>query len=266
MPLRINTYNHHRLPNRSGGVVTGREIYDYGETKTSPRPLAAYHFATGPRAVVSPLALNYSFTATADRTLVAHFSDKWTITASVGAGGTIDPVGDVLVVPGADQAFTITSDTGYKVADVKVDGASQGPLTAYTFTNVTAGHTISATFALNTYTISASADPAAGGTVSGAGDYGHGQTVNLSASANAGYTFTNWTEGAVVVSLPNYSFTLRRTGLGGNFELNTYTISASVVGGNGQVRPATQQVLGGTATIDLIPMRAITWKHHRTGG
>ena len=48
---------------------------------------------------------------------------------------------------GSGQTYTITPAAGYKVADVLVDGKSVGALTTYTFTNVTASHTISATFA-----------------------------------------------------------------------------------------------------------------------
>jgi len=73
----------------------------------------------------------------------------FTITASAGANGSIDPSGEVTVSKGADQTFTITPDMGYHVADVLVDGSSVGAVTTYTFTNVTANHTISATFAIN---------------------------------------------------------------------------------------------------------------------
>ena len=43
------------------------------------------------------------------------------------------------------------------MADVLVDGVSVGAVTSYTFTDVTADHTIAASFAINTYTITASA-------------------------------------------------------------------------------------------------------------
>ena len=68
---------------------------------------------------------------------------------------------------GGSQTFTITPSTGYHVADVLVDGASVGAVTSYTFTNVTANHTISASFAVNTRTITASAG--ANGTISPSG-------------------------------------------------------------------------------------------------
>ncbi|MGH7725306.1 MAG: FlgD immunoglobulin-like domain containing protein [Candidatus Eiseniibacteriota bacterium] len=70
----------------------------------------------------------------------------WTITASAGAGGTIAPLGPVVVADGDDQSFTITPNSGFAIADVVVDLVSIGPVTNYTFTNVTADHTISASF------------------------------------------------------------------------------------------------------------------------
>ncbi len=84
-------------------------------------------------------------------TVTAQYSvATYTITASAGANGAIDPSGAVSVNHGASQAFTITADDGYHVADVLVDGVSVGAVTGYTFTNVVAeGHTISASFVVN---------------------------------------------------------------------------------------------------------------------
>ena len=41
----------------------------------------------------------------------------YTITASAGTGGSISPSGGVSVQSGANQTFTITPNTGYKIAD-----------------------------------------------------------------------------------------------------------------------------------------------------
>jgi fibronectin type 3 domain-containing protein len=75
-----------------------------------------------------------------------------TITASAGANGNISPPGAVTVNHGDSQTFNITPDTNYHVADVLVDNVSQGAITTYTFNSVTADHTISATFAINSGT------------------------------------------------------------------------------------------------------------------
>jgi hypothetical protein len=85
-----------------------------------------------------------SVEALADFTLISP-----TITSSAGANGSIDPSGVVTVGYGANQSFAITADAGYHVADVLVDGASIGAVASYEFTNVTANHTIAASFAAN---------------------------------------------------------------------------------------------------------------------
>ena len=69
-----------------------------------------------------------------------------TITASSGANGSITPSGDVIVEEGEDQTFTIQAASGYEIEDVLVDGVSVGAVSSYTFQNVTAARTISATF------------------------------------------------------------------------------------------------------------------------
>jgi hypothetical protein len=63
----------------------------------------------------------------------------------------------VSVPPGGSQAFTITPNSCYHVAEVLVDGASAGAVTTFTFASIAANHTISASFALDTLVITASA-------------------------------------------------------------------------------------------------------------
>lgn len=70
----------------------------------------------------------------------------YTITSSVGDGGTISPLGETTVTEGADQTYTMTPDTGYEIYDVLVDGSSVGVLTTYTFTDIQADHTIEVNF------------------------------------------------------------------------------------------------------------------------
>lgn len=75
------------------------------------------------------------------------------------------------------------------------------------------------------YSISASAIPSNGGTVSGSGIYQQGQICTVTATANNGYAFINWTENGKQVSTDaNYSFTVMsdRT-LVANFTLCDYS-------------------------------------------
>lgn len=82
--------------------------------------------------------------------------DSFEITATAGEGGTITAEGlaeGKVAVPEDESAtFTITPNAGYEIADVKVDGASVGKKTAYTFDHVDSTHTIEATFAFTNYT------------------------------------------------------------------------------------------------------------------
>ena len=60
----------------------------------------------------------------------------------------------------------------------------------------------------NTSTVTLTASPAAGGTVSGGGIYVDGVSVTVTATANDLYTFVNWTEnGSVVSTDASYTFT-----------------------------------------------------------
>ncbi len=73
------------------------------------------------------------------------------------------------------------------------------------------------------YTITVSASPTEGGTVSGGGSYNKGAAVTLTASPNTGYNFQNWTEGTTSVnSHSTYIFiaTSDRT-LSANFQRST---------------------------------------------
>ncbi len=109
-----------------------------------------------------------------DHTITASFASKppYTIEVSAGEDGSISPSGTVSVNCGASRTFTITPDISlpdqcYHITDVRVDGVSKGAISSHTFENVTGNHTISATFALNNYTVSAIAG--AGGSISPSG-------------------------------------------------------------------------------------------------
>jgi hypothetical protein len=134
---------------------------------------------------------------------------EYTITASVvGDHGTITPSGDVTVVHGGTQTFTFNPDTNYEINEVKVDGTTvTNPGTSYTFTNITANHTITVSFKIKTYTVTVSSNNTAWGTVEGGGTFDYGASVTITATPNTGYKFNNWTtEGVVVSETENFTF------------------------------------------------------------
>ncbi len=100
-----------------------------------------------------------------------------TITASAGLNGSITPTATVDY--GKNKTFTISPAIGYHIADVLVDNVSVGAVTSYPFTNVTANHTISATFAIDTFTLASSAGTNGSITPSATADYGASKTLDL---------------------------------------------------------------------------------------
>ena len=91
----------------------------------------------------------------------------------------------------------LTPNTEYYVRAyaVTLDGTFYGEELSFT------------TSQLINYTITVSANPTNGGTVTGGGTFQQGQSCTVTAIANNGYTFTNWTvNGSVVSSIANYTF------------------------------------------------------------
>ena len=123
----------------------------------------------------------------------AGFQVAHVITPTAGAGGSITPGTSQIVDHGENRTFTIAPDAGYHLLDVGVDGVSVGALSVYTFTNVIADHTISATFDLNEYTLTAGA--VGQGQVTRTPDqatYLHGSIVTLTAIPQTGWHFGQW--------------------------------------------------------------------------
>ena len=104
----------------------------------------------------------------ADHAIAVSFTVvTYTLTASAGSGGTISPAGVIVVSHGATQKLTVAPASCHHIADVRVDGVSVGPLASVTLTSITAPHTVTASFAPDTFTVAATAS--AGGAVTPAG-------------------------------------------------------------------------------------------------
>ena len=165
---------------------------------------------------------------------------SFTINASAGANGTIAPLGATTVAPGASQAYTITPDANYHVADVLVDGVSQGAITTYTFSSVSTNHTIVASFAINTFNITASVT-GGNGTIAPAGvtavNFGGSQAYTI--TPNAGYHVADvLVDGVSQGAITTYTFSSVNAThtIDASFAINTYTITASA-GAGGSISP-----------------------------
>lgn len=165
---------------------------------------------------------------------------KFTITSSAGSGGTIQPLGATEYDRGSSATYSIVANTGYNVSDVIVDGTSVGSKTSHTFSDIQANHTISASFLIKTFTITASAG--VGGSISPSGvttvNYNASQTYNITPAS--GYIILDVkVDGVSQGALTTYTF----AGVASNrtisvtFDLKRYNIVASSSSG-GSITPS----------------------------
>ena len=195
----------------SGGTATGGGDFTHGSQATvSANPSSGYSFVNwtegGSFVSANP---SYTFTVTADRTLVANFSQivyNVSITSSPTSGGTTNGAGPY--GSGSTANIIATPATGYRFVNWTRNGTIVSTSANYSFT-VTGNTTLVANFAVASYTITTSVNPAGTGTASGGGSFNHGASVTVRATPASGYQFTNWTENGTEVSrTANYVFTV----------------------------------------------------------
>lgn len=225
----------------TGGVVSpASQAVDPGGTATvTVTPAVGYHITSitdNGRSVTAASSVVLA-NVTVDHALSVTFAiNTYAITVTQGANGTISP-GTTMVDHGSSRTFTVTPACGYKVVSVTVDGVNKGVLASYTFTNVTAAHSITAVFTpvcVKTWTITASAG--CNGSVSP-------KTQTVQSGCNATVTITPLTgyriatlvvdcvsvvpTGAVVFSAVNANHTVAAT-----FAAKTSTVSFNSNGGS----------------------------------
>lgn len=136
-------------------------------------------------------------------------TEMYTVTLLVDPAGGGIASGGRTVEAGTSIAVTASPSSGYEFTGWQEHGQTVSTSQSYTFT-VTADRTLTAVFASvgRYYTISAIADPPGGGTVSGTGKYSAGSNVTLKATANDGYTFSEWHEvdGSAIHTGEEYTF------------------------------------------------------------
>lgn len=205
--------------------------------------------------IADPYVIN---NVTTDHEVVVTFTvDSYTVTAAVhGAHGTVDPASQP-VAPGGTAAINIHADDGYEIASITDNGALMPVSSTYVITNVTGDHGVTVTFGAKVLTV----------TATGAG--GHGtvtpptQAVAYLDSApvdlkpDPGYHAASITDNGVSKPVSD-PYVISNVAIDhdvvATFDINQYTVTASVDGGNGSATPGTQAVVhGGTAAITSAP-------------
>jgi len=181
-----------------------------------------------------------------DKTITANFTiNAYTVAVSTNpstlshqptGGGTFNYGTPVTVTAVANDLFTFR--------DWTENGTQVSTSSSYTFTMPAGNRTLVANYTAITYTVAVSSLPILGGITSGGGTFNSGASVTVTAVANIGYTFTNWTEnGTIIPAAPAiYTFTMpaRDRTLVANY--------TPVVVGQFIVALSSNPLLGGTTT------------------
>lgn len=192
-----------------GGTATGGGTFARGTevtVKAVARPGHRFLSWTHEGTVVST-SVNYTFTPDRSLNLVANFVALRTITLGVSPADSGTVTGEGSYAYGSTATVTAEPATGYAFSAWMEADSVVSESAEYTFA-VTANRLLEARFVRLVYTISATAEPAQRGSVTGAGNYTHGDSVSLTASPATGYRFTGWTEGGQpVTGTGSYQFT-----------------------------------------------------------
>ena len=199
----------------NAGTTTGSGTYPSGSSVTvTATANSGYSFTNWTvNGTIVSTSSSYTFTVTADRVLVANFStaNNYTVSlsASPAADGTVHGAGSY--PSGSSVTVSATANTGFKFTNWTENGTIVSTSSSYTFT-ITGNRTLVANFmTISTYTITLTASPSYGGTVSGAGTFAAGSSRSVTATHKTGYSFSKWIENGITVSQSaTYSFTLTK--------------------------------------------------------
>ncbi len=178
----------------------------------------------------------------------------YTLTSSV-TNGTISPSGITVVNCGANQVFTYTANPGYQVCGVLIDGVLIGiPASPYTFTNVTANHTIDVQFCNPGCASVYTADAGPNASICGNATYTLGGSISSTPSV-PGFAAT-WSTSGDGTFTPNNVFGTAATYTPGPNDIVNGTVDLSLTTNDPLGTPCA--AASGTMTLLVKPFPAIT--------
>ncbi|MDB4903275.1 MAG: cell wall/surface repeat protein [Mucilaginibacter sp.] len=201
----------------AAGVTTGAGTFAQGSVVTAAAtPNTGFTFTNWTNnGVVASTSSSYQLTMAGNMTLIANFAPvtpgKFAVNLSSipVAGGTTSGSGSFNA--GSSVIVTATPNNGYTFTNWTDNGVVASVSSSYQFT-LMSNRTLVANFKLipsSQFGVTLSSNPALGGTTTGGGAFNAGSSVTVTASPNAGYTFTNWTKGGVIASTSSsYTFPL----------------------------------------------------------
>ena len=218
------------------GTVTGAGEYEHGtEVILTATPAEGYHFVKWSDGVTEATR---TIIVTSDLTLTAEFAINVYSVAVSAENGIVTAAGEY--EHGTEVILTATPNEGYHFVKWS-DGVTEATRTITITDNIT----LSAEFAINVYTVTLTTE---NGIVTGAGEYEHGTEVTLTAIANEGYHFVQWSDG-VTEATRTITVTDNIT-LSAEFAINVYIVTLTtengIVTGAGEYEHGTEVILTAT--------------------
>lgn len=222
------------------GSATGGGRFEAGQIVTlraTPDAEASFVAWKANNASGAILSTNptYSFEASANVTICAVFqggpTPKYNIAVSAdpAAGGTVS--GGGLIEEGSNCTVVAVANNTYSFMGWYENNQLVSSQASYTFAVIGVRNLVARFAQVPTDTITVSANPVEGGTVSGGGSYGRGTQATVHAIMNEGYDFVGWFEnGSKVSDNTDYTFTVQgaRT-LEARFEVESAGLIESVM-------------------------------------
>ena len=247
----INTYTLAYTANTNGSITgTATQTVNHGGSGTAVTavPNTGYHFTTWSDGVTT--ATRIDPVVTGQFSFIANFAvNTYTLTYTAGANGTLTGTVTQTANHGASgTAVTAVPNSGYHFTSWS-DGVTTASRTDLA---VTGAISVTASFAINTYSLTYTAG--ANGTLTGMAT----QTVSHGASGSAvtavpssGYHFTSWSDGVTTASRTDAAVT-GAISVTASFAINSYTLTY-MAGANGTLTgTATQTVNHGASGSAVI--------------
>lgn len=231
------------LVTSGNGSATGGGRFEAGQIVTlSATPDAEASFVAWKANNASGAILStnptYSFEASANVTICAVFQGGPTpsyniaVSADPQIGGQVS--GGGMIEEGQSCTVAAVATSPYAFTGWYENNQLVSSQASYTFTVMNARNLVARFAQVPTYNVAVSANPAAGGTVSGGGTYAQGSQATVRAIMNEGYDFVGWFEnGSKVSSNADYTFTVSgaRT-LEARFEVESASLIESILLGD----------------------------------
>jgi YVTN family beta-propeller protein len=241
----------------NGVIAPGTTTVDYGEDQEFTfTPATGYHIVAiivngSSVGTTSPYTVSDVTEATS---LTAEFAiDTFTVTVGDHTHGSISSTNGTTVNYGNDLSFSITPDTGYHLVSVLIDGETASA--PYNFVNVTATHTISATFAIDTYAITVS-QGANGVIAPGTTTVDYGADQEFTFTPATGYHIVEVKMNGTTVTTTSQHTVSNVTGatsLTAEFAINTYAITITH-SANGFISGPRYANYGTDASYTIVPV------------